>query len=159
MRGRREFDQEETQVSGWMVNLINRARAGDRGALGDLLQGHGPKIRKILRGAIPKRWQALLSIDDVLQQTYTDAFLDVGTFVSRGEGAFRAWLVTLAKRNLLDAVKAMKAARRGGNRQRVEARSTQESVQVLVDWLETAMVGVRVHTSQRYGFARSDPPL
>ena len=39
MHSRREFDQEEAQASGLMVNLVKRARGGDRGALGDLLQG------------------------------------------------------------------------------------------------------------------------
>ena len=112
--------------------LVNAAIDGDGEALAELLRQNGHVVRRSLEGGIPKRWQAVLSVDDVLQQTYTDAFLDVGTFVSRGEGAFRAWLVTLAKRNLLDAVKAMKAAKRGGHRRRVEARSTQESVQVLV---------------------------
>ena len=115
--------------------LVNAAIDGDGEALAQLLRQHGPVVRRSLEGGIPKRWQSILSVDDVLQQTYTDAFLDVGTFVSRGEGAFRAWLVTLAKRNLLDAVKAMKAARRGGHRRRVEARSTEESVQVLVELL------------------------
>ncbi len=115
--------------------LLIQAVDGDRGALTQLIERYGPAVRNRFRCEIPQRWQSMLSVDDLMQETYTDAFLDVGTFVSRGEGAFRAWLITLAKRNLLDAVKAMKAARRGGHRRRVEARSTEESVQVLVELL------------------------
>lgn len=96
--------------------LIARARAGDREALGELLARHAPALRRALHGAIPARWQALLSIDDVTQDTYVDVFLDIATFVPVGEGAFLQWLVTIAKRNLLDALKSLEAGKRGGDR-------------------------------------------
>ena len=127
MRGGREIDQEEAHVAGLMVNLVNRARAGDRGALGDLLQQHGPKIRRTLRGAIPKRWQALLSIDDVLQQTYLDAFLDIGDFAGSRPEAFQSWLSTMARRNLHDAIRMLSAEKRGGDRTRFTQAMSDES--------------------------------
>lgn len=127
MRDRQEIDQEEAHESGLMVNVVNRARAGDRGALGDLLQQHGPKIRRILRGAIPKRWQALLSIDDVLQQTYLDAFLDIGDFAGSIPEAFEGWLSTMARRNLHDAIRMLSAEKRGGDRTRLPQVMSDES--------------------------------
>ena len=133
MRSRREIDQEEAQASGLMVSLINHARAGDRGALGDLLQQHGAKIRRSLRGAIPKRWQALLSIDDVLQQTYLDAFLDIGDFSGSRPEAFDGWLCTMARRNLHDAIRMLSAEKRGGDRTRLTQALSDESFVALFE--------------------------
>lgn len=133
MRGRREIDQEEAQVSGWTNDLVSRARAGDRVALGDLLQQHGPIIRTKLRGAIPKRWQALLSIDDVLQQTYIDAFLDIGAFAGSRPEAFESWLSTMARRNLHDAIRMLSAEKRGGDRAPVPQAMSDESFVSLLE--------------------------
>lgn len=98
--------------------LLERARAGDHEALAQLLERHGPAVRAGLRGAIPARWQSLLSEDDVMQQTYADAALGLAGFQSRGEGAFRGWLAALARHNLLDAIKWLEAEKRGGRERR-----------------------------------------
>ncbi len=79
-----------------------------------LLKRYGPDVRHALAGAIPARLQRLLSLDDVLQQTYIDALLDFGGFVERDDDAFRRWLVTLARRNVQDAVRMLEADKRGG---------------------------------------------
>lgn len=81
-------------------------------------------MRASLRGRIARRWSSLLSEDDILQQTFTDAFLDIGRFEPRGAGAFGAWLRRLADHNLTDATRALAAARRGGDRARATAGSS-----------------------------------
>ena len=131
MHSRRESDPNESQASEVVANQVKRARAGDRSALGDLLLQHGPKIRRRLRGAIPKRWQALLSIDDVLQQTYVDAFLDFGDYAGSSPEAFNGWLSTMARRNLYDAIRMLSAAMRGGDRTRLTQAMSDESFVVL----------------------------
>lgn len=115
------------------MDLIDQARSGNRRALGDLLQKHGPSIRRKLRGAVPQRWQALLSIDDVLQQTYTDAFLDIGDFSGSRPEAFEAWLSTMARRNLHDAIRMLSADRRGGSSIRVTQTTSDESFAALFE--------------------------
>ena len=99
-------------------DLADRAMLGDREALEELLELHGPVIRRGLVGAIDVRWRSLLSVDDVMQQTYLDAFLGIHRFVPRGVESFGAWLETLAKCNLLDAVRMLTADKRGGKRVR-----------------------------------------
>jgi RNA polymerase sigma-70 factor, ECF subfamily len=94
--------------------LAVRAVAGDEEALVALLERFGPIVRSKLRGRIDARWQSLLSDDDVMQETYVDAFLSIAGFEPRGEGSFLRWLTTLARNNLLDAVKGLKTARAGG---------------------------------------------
>jgi RNA polymerase sigma factor (sigma-70 family) len=100
-------------------DTLIRAVAGDREALAGLLERHAPAVRERLAGAIPPRWQSTLSIDDALQQTYADAFLDICRFDPGGSASFATWLKTLAHRNLIDAIRALEAEKRGGGRQRM----------------------------------------
>jgi len=53
--------------------LVERAVAGDREALATLLERHGPRIARTLRSSIPTRARSVLSIDDVVQDAYTEA--------------------------------------------------------------------------------------
>lgn len=122
------MDPEEAQV-------IRRAVAGDRDALAQLLKQHREAIAPMLAGRIPPRWQAVLTVEDVLQQTYVDVFLDIGRFDLERDGSFRGWLMTLAKRNLLDALRMLGTEKRGKNWRRVEAGSADESFVALYERL------------------------
>ncbi len=106
-------------------DLTERAVAGDGEALARLLEATAPLVRQSLEGKIPPRWRAVLTVDDVMQETYIDAFLDIGRFEPRGDGAFRAWLTTLARRNLLDAIRMFEADKRGRGRRRVTPKTDQ----------------------------------
>lgn len=129
------FSREMTVSS----ELLSKAIGGDEQALSQLLEEHGPAVRRRLVGAIPKRWQSLLSEDDVLQQTYVDAFRDIGRFVGDEGRAFEAWLHTLAKRNMLDGIKMLEADKRGGDRRRIEPGSREESMVALYEVLGGAI--------------------
>ncbi len=122
-------------VSNVSSELLSKAIGGDEQALSQLLEEHGPAVRRRLVGAIPRRWQSLLSEDDVLQQTYVDAFRDIGRFVGDEGRAFEAWLHTLAKRNMLDGIKMLEADKRGGDRRRIEPGSREESMVALYEVL------------------------
>ena len=115
--------------------MLNQAVGGDRDALDGLLERHGPAARRGLAGAIPKRWQSVLSLDDVMQQTYADAFLDIGGFVPVAEGSFAGWLLTMAKRNLLDALRILEAEKRGGGRAPLQAAAGDDSFVALYEQL------------------------
>ncbi len=97
-------------------DLIEQAVTGDRQALITLLEEHAPRMYRRLAGKIPRRWQAVLSVEDVLQETYTDAFLSINRFAARHERAFGAWLGQIAVRNLVNALRMLEAEKRGGNR-------------------------------------------
>jgi RNA polymerase sigma-70 factor (ECF subfamily) len=117
---------------------VHKAITGDRDALVELLAVHGPRIRDSLVGSIPRRWQAVLSVDDVMQQAYTDAFRAIGRFEPREAGSFGGWLATLAKRNLVDALRGLEADKRGGDRRRVEAPDDGSYV-ALYEMIEASM--------------------
>lgn len=114
-------------------DLLTRATDGDVDALAILLERHGQAVRRTLEGKISARWQSVLSEDDVMQQTYADAFQGIGSFVPQGDGSFVAWLTKIANRNLLDGVKMLEREKRGGKRRQVEARSSDDSYVALYE--------------------------
>lgn len=119
-------------------STLHKAVAGDTDALTRLLQEHGPAIRASIRGHIPAKWRSVLSEDDVMQQTYTDAFLDIGDFDPDGDGAFSGWLCTLAQCNLRDALRMLEAVKRGGRKNRVELDQPIGSADALVNALSSS---------------------
>lgn len=101
--------------------LINRAVSGDADALAALLERHAPRMRGIAARGIPSRLRPVLSEDDVLQESFAEAFRSIARFVPRGEGSFGFWLGTLTQRTLLDALRMLTAEKRGGGRIQVHA--------------------------------------
>lgn len=116
--------------------LAVRAARGDRDALVCLLKQNAAEIRRRLARRIPRRWQHALSVEDVVQQTYVDAFLDITRFTPNGSGSFLAWLGTLAQHNLVDALRMLEADKRGRGRPGVRLPSTAESFVVLAEILQ-----------------------
>jgi RNA polymerase sigma factor (sigma-70 family) len=124
-------------MAGSDLELVARAKAGDRGAIAALFEQHGPTARQAVAGHIPRRWQSVLSEDDVMQQTYMDAALSIKKFEPRGDGSMGAWMARLATCNLQDALKALKAVKRGGDRRRVEHGPGSSSALALHELLAT----------------------
>jgi RNA polymerase sigma-70 factor (ECF subfamily) len=115
--------------------LLRQAVRGDRQAVSALLEQCGAEIRGRIARRIPRRWQAVLSADDVLQQTYADAIRDLPRFDCAREGDFGNWLLRLARCNLADGLKMLKAAKRGGGQQPVEWVDPECSALSLLDHL------------------------
>ena len=112
-----------TEQHGTMLVVVEDA-AAEAQRLGNahtckLIERHGPSIRRRFTWKIPKRWQSVLSLDDLMQETYTDAFLHITDFEPRGDSAFESWLATIARHNLINAVEMLEADKRGGQRRRV----------------------------------------
>jgi RNA polymerase sigma-70 factor (ECF subfamily) len=99
--------------------LISQAVTGDREALSRLLRQIEPMLRERLAGQIPASLASLMCIDDVIQETFTDAYLDIYDF-DPSRGAFETWVTSIAKHSLLNAIESLRAEKRGGNRQRVD---------------------------------------
>ncbi len=108
-------------VNGPEHSLLERVAGGDADALAALLERHGPAVRRALAGAIPARWQSLLTLDDVMQEVYAEAFGGVRGFTARDGHSFEDWLVVIARRTLLDGLRGLAAEKRGGDRARVAA--------------------------------------
>ena len=99
-------------MAGSERELVQRAIGGDRAALTELFERHGPTVRQLVAKRYPNRWRPLLSEDDVMQQTYADAFRGIGRFVASENGTFAGWLASLARCNLQDAIRMLQADKR-----------------------------------------------
>ncbi|MBN2447143.1 MAG: sigma-70 family RNA polymerase sigma factor [Phycisphaerae bacterium] len=118
-------------------DLLERAVAGDRDALALLLRQHAPGLARSLKGRIPPRWRSVLSVDDVLQQAFADAFLGIQRFSSHSIEAFAKWLRVIAKRNLCNALEMLETEKRGGNHQRILDHRIAGSIANLLETIST----------------------
>lgn len=90
--------------------LVTRAVAGDESALAMLLERYGPLVRKSLE--IERKWQSLISHDDVMQDSYVAVWRGIGQFEHNGHGSFLRWLNRIARNKLRDAIERESAAKR-----------------------------------------------
>lgn len=129
---------------------IVRAMAGDQDALSRLLSRHGPELKPRLQSAIPERWTAMVSADDVLQEAYTRVFLGIAGLRVPTEEGFRRWLSRVAKNALRDTLKMLRANKRGGDRRPLQQRPSGEaSLLALSD-----LLGVQTTTPSRLAARR-----
>ena len=77
-----------------------------------LLQQVGPDIHRHVSRKISHSHAGQIEVDDVMQVTYVEAFVRIGSFVPDGPGSFAAWLRRVAEHNLLDAVRHEKVLKR-----------------------------------------------
>jgi RNA polymerase sigma-70 factor (ECF subfamily) len=76
----------ESEESGW----VQRAREGDPDAFWQLVERHGPMVRRILMRLVKDRERA----DDLFSDTFLKAADKIKRF--RGESAFSTWLISIA---------------------------------------------------------------
>lgn len=112
--------------------LLREAKAGQPLALKRLLLAHGGPLRTRIAKGVPPRFRSVLAPEDILQETFADAFRTIEGFEPVGKDAFYRWLSTIADHRLVDAVRALKTARRGGDRTPA-ANTARSSIANLVD--------------------------
>ncbi|HEY3244916.1 MAG TPA: RNA polymerase sigma factor [Phycisphaerae bacterium] len=113
---------------------LSRAVAGDREALGALLERYGPAVEQKLQ--IGARWHGLIEPGDVMQVSYIEAFLRIASFDVERADAFPAWLRRIAQNNLRDAIRALE--RPGDELQRIRVTVQDESYVALFDLLTSS---------------------
>lgn len=74
------------------VDLLARARAGDRSALEALFARYGPELTRFARGRLPRWARDMAETVDLVQDTLLQTFKQIGSFEWRGEGALRAYM-------------------------------------------------------------------
>jgi RNA polymerase sigma factor (sigma-70 family) len=74
------------------LQLLDRARAGDRDALDQLARRYLPRLRRWARGRLPARARDLADTEDLLQDTMFRALQHVDRFEPKHEGALQAYL-------------------------------------------------------------------
>jgi RNA polymerase sigma-70 factor, ECF subfamily len=114
--------------------LLHNARNGDRGALADLLELVGPRVRARIEPKISPAMRTLLESDDVMQVTYMEVVLRLATFTGGGYGGFLAWVSRLAENNLIDAIRSLEAAKRFDPRKKISPKR-EESASAFINLL------------------------
>ena len=74
------------------VRLIERARAGDELALGQLFARHLRPLRRWASGRLPKWARSIADTDDLVQDTLLQTFKRIEAFEPRHAGALHAYL-------------------------------------------------------------------
>ena len=103
------------------AKLVAAAQSGDKSAMGQLLFHAYDDLARYLQPRIPPTLKRHMAVDDLIQQVFARAFVDVPNFEFRGDGSFAAWLRSIGEFRLRDAIKQMQRQKRGGDRVQVEA--------------------------------------
>ena len=74
------------------LDLLQRARSGDRVALDALFARYLPMLRRWASGRLPAWARDLADTQDLVQETLLQTFKRIDTFEYRGEGALQAYL-------------------------------------------------------------------
>jgi RNA polymerase sigma-70 factor (ECF subfamily) len=96
--------QSREDVLEWERALVERAQAGDRAALGELLHRHGPML---YRSVLLPRLGSEAAAKDALAECYAKVVERLDRFTWQNVG-FYPWLRTVALRVALDALRARK---------------------------------------------------
>ena len=97
-------------------SLLRRAAAGDTLALEGVLLNHHDRLARRIARKLPVTLQSVVSVEDVLQQTYAEVFRRIQTFDPHSDREFFRWLSEIADHRLADARKGEGRAKRGGSR-------------------------------------------
>jgi RNA polymerase sigma-70 factor (ECF subfamily) len=100
--------------------LVDAAVAGDRLAAGRLLLYHAPALSRFIAVRLSAEVAAVTTAEDVLQDTFVEAFRDIHKFEPRGNGTFKGWLTIIAEHQVLYTLDRLRAQKRGGKRQHAQ---------------------------------------
>ncbi len=91
--------------------LLDRARAGDGLALGQLLERYRNYLSLLARVQMSRRIQAKVDVADVVQETFLEVNRALGQFQGDSEGQFLAWLRKILAGTLGNQVRRYLGAR------------------------------------------------
>jgi RNA polymerase sigma-70 factor, ECF subfamily len=86
-------------------DLIERARAGDRAALGELLENYRGFLRGLADRLMDDRAAGRLDASDIVQQTCLSVHKHIAEFQGNNDAQFAAWLRQIHERNIRNAAR------------------------------------------------------
>ncbi len=137
------------------TQLIEQARRGDRFALECLLIDHANQLRIHLLRGLPARVKGLISVEDVVQETLTRAFLKIDQLRGNSPRTFAAWLLAIGNMILINMVRKETTQERGGKfrRQELTHDSTTGSVMDILGQLPVEEATASQIAARREGIA------
>jgi RNA polymerase sigma-70 factor (ECF subfamily) len=91
---------------------LARARAGETGALGQLLEGYKHYLTLLAELQLDRTMRAKVGVSDVVQETFLDALRDFGQFRGETPAEFASWLRQVLARNLVNQIRQYRGTRR-----------------------------------------------
>ena len=126
--------------------LITQAVAGDQAALQKLLVSQRSAVLRYAECRLPLALRDHVDPDDVVQQTFVEAFRSISRFRLSEYQSFQAWLFGTADNVIRDVSKWHKRQKRGGGMKRLRYTSPTES-QSVAELVELLSAGS--HTPSR----------
>jgi RNA polymerase sigma-70 factor, ECF subfamily len=127
------MEKPERSVTDTTAELVRKAAAGDANALSGLLRMHGPNVERSLQ--IGDIYRSMIDAADVMQVTYLEAFMQIGTFDVAQPERFEGWLRQIAQNNLRDAIRGFERQKQPPPRNRVNPVNRDDSMVDLYDLL------------------------
>ena len=87
------------------ARLIERARAGDQGAIEHLFARHLAPLQRWARGRLPRWARDLTDTDDLVQNALVQTFKRLEVFEPRGIGALQAYLRQAVQNAIFDELR------------------------------------------------------
>jgi len=146
------------------VFQLNRAKAGDREALNEVLTRYLPRVRAAVALSLGKVPSEVANLDDVLQEVLVSAATSLDHFEHRSDGSFMSWLTAIAINKVRDHKRHESRQKRGSGRVRsiddvfpsspldvpVPAREPRPSQIARVHELEEAEMRALLRLEERY---------
>ena len=96
----RDMATEPLRDSPETVELLNRARAGERDSLDDLFSRHRARLERMVSVRMAEALRGRIDASDVIQETYVEAWKRLPEYLSDPGVPFFLWLRFLAGQNL-----------------------------------------------------------
>ncbi len=105
------------------LDLIERIKRGDADAFAPLFEKYRPRLAVLIHYRMGSRLRSFLEVDDILQETFLDAYRQFDRFTYQSPGSFFRWICRIAEHIIVDAARFEGRGKRDGG-QRVPLRST-----------------------------------
>ena len=130
--------------------LVEKAKAGDKRAQGELLTRGRAWLRPYVHGLMRDNWSPYEDTEDVLSSTIRTSYEDLDSFEQRAPGGWRAWLRKVAFHKVTGKLRRGRAQKRAADRQvadgdevvRAVPRGATPSEEAIGHELETRLVQV-----------------
>jgi len=86
--------------------LIDRIKNGDHDAFSALFEKYRPRLAVLLHYRMSPELRSSFEVDDVLQETFLEAFRDFGQFTYQSPGSFMSWLARISEHVMADLARS-----------------------------------------------------
>lgn len=86
--------------------LIERIKNGDHEALSALFEKYRPRLAVLIHYRISPELRRSFEVDDILQETFLEAFRDFDQFTYQSPGSFMSWLARISDHVMADLARS-----------------------------------------------------